>query len=112
MNAQQVATVSDLYPRKWVTADDLRGPATVTIARVDCENFYQKREGDYRPALVLTFAKCTKRLILNRTQCGQVVHVLGSERLADWVGRAITLAPATAPNGKPTIEVRGASNGE
>ena len=59
-------------------------------------------DGNHRASAVLAFEGKTKRLILNKTQCKQLAEITGSERFEDWVGRAVSLAPATAQNGKPT----------
>jgi hypothetical protein len=105
-------TVSELYPSKWLKAGDLGGRAVaVTIAGVTVETFRQP-DGGERAAAVLDFSRATKRLILNKTQCGQLTGVVGSERLADWPGQTIRLAPASAPNGKPTIAILPPANGQ
>ena len=99
-------TVSDLYPSKWVKAADLGARnAVVKIAEVTVESF-RLPDGTYRASAVLTFEGKTKRLILNKTQCKQLVEITGGERFEDWVGRVVTLAPAKTPGGKPTIEIR------
>ncbi len=99
-------TVSELYPSKWLKAADLNGRAvTVKITRVDVEEFRQ-RDGSKKLAAVLTFERARKRMILNKTQCGQMVAITGSERFADWVGHTVMLVPATAHNGKATIAIR------
>ena len=108
-------TVSELYPRQWLRADDLAGKAaTVTITEALVESF-RTPTGDARPAVVLSFAvagkPCARRLICNKTQTRAIMGLVGSERFSDWPGHTVTLAPATAPNGKPTIAVKGASNG-
>jgi len=106
----KVEYVSDVYPL-WLHADDLKGKAvTVKIARVDLEVFHTPG-GKERPALVLSFEKAKRRLILNKTQANALVRVLGTERLAEWPGKAVTLAPGQAPNGKQTIIIKEASNG-
>jgi hypothetical protein len=99
-------TVSELYPPKWVKAADLGGhAATVKISDVTVESF-RLPDGTHRASAVLAFEGKTKRLILNKTQCKQLVEITGSERFEDWVGRSVSLVPATAQNGKPTIEIR------
>jgi hypothetical protein len=101
-------TVSELYPPKWVKAADLGGRiVSVKIAGVTVESF-RLPDGTHRASAVLAFEGKTKRLILNKTQCKQLIEVTGSERFEDWVGRAVSLAPATAQNGKPTIAIRAA----
>ena len=104
-------TVSELYPPKWVKAADLGGHAvTVVISGVTVESF-RLPDGTQRASAVLAFEGKTKRLILNKTQCKQLVEITGSERFEEWVGRSVSLAPATAQNGKPTIAIR-AAHGE
>ena len=94
----------------YLRAADLGGQAvTVKITRVDLEVFHG-RDGSERPALVLSFEKARRRLILNKTQANTLVRVLQSERLADWPGKSVTLAPGQAPNGKQTILVKEAQN--
>jgi len=100
---------SEIYSM-WLKAEDLRGQAvTVKISGVDLEVFHG-RDGSERPALVLTFDKARRRMILNKTQANALVRVLQSERLADWPGKSVTLAPGQAPNGKQTILIREVSN--
>ena len=99
-------TVSELYPPKWVKAADLGGHAvTVVISDVTVESF-RLPDGTHRASAVLAFEGKAKRLILNKTQCKQLIEITGSERFEEWVGRSISLAPATAQNGKPTIAIR------
>jgi hypothetical protein len=101
---------SDVYPL-WLRAEDLRGQAVkVTIKTVDLEVFHA-RDGGERPALVLSFEKARRKMILNKTQANSLCRILQTERLADRPGKAVTLAPGAAPNGKQTIVVKEASNG-
>jgi len=104
-------TVSELYPRPWLKAGDLGGKAvTVRISEVDLKEFHMP-DGSFKLAIVLAFDKATKKLICNKTQSFTLARVLGTERLADWPGKAVTLAPGQAPNGKQTILVKEAQNG-
>ena len=108
-------TVSELYPRQWLRADDLGGKAaTVTITEAIVESF-RAQPGDARQAVVLSFAAndkpCARRMICNKTQTRAIMALVGSERFDEWPGHTVTLAPATAPNGKPTIAVSGGPNG-
>jgi hypothetical protein len=99
------ATVSELYPSKWLKRDDLAGrPVRVKIEAVNIETFRQP-DGTSKVSAVVTFAGKTKRLICNKTQCNAFASVTGSERFADWVGHEVMLAPATSQNGKPTIAI-------
>ena len=104
-------TVSELYPRQWLRADDLAGKAhVVTIRRADVETLRQY-DGTTAPRAVLTFEGARMRLILNKTQCKALAEVTGSERFSDWAGHKVRLAPATAHNGKPTIQIKGVEDG-
>ncbi len=99
-------TVSELYPRLWLKPEDLGGKAkAVTIAGVEVREFRQ-RDGTTKPAAVIAFERATKQLIANKTQVQALATILGTERFGDWIGKTVTLAPATAPNGKPTIAVQ------
>ena len=62
-------------------------------------------DGSYKPALVLTFERATKRLICNKTQTWAAMEAIGDERFADWIGHSLTLAPGIGHTGKPTIIV-------
>lgn len=102
-----VAKVSDLYPPRWVKAEDLKGKTTVvTIAGATVESFYVPQINDQKTAVVLSFEGKKKRLILNKTQCISLIQITGSEVFSDWIGREIVLAPGKAANGKPTIVIR------
>ena len=105
-------TVSELYPDRWLKARHLGGKAvTVKIAGVSVEEL-RLPDGSKKIAAILAFPKTDKRLILNKTQCQAMIAVTGTERLGEWAGHSITLAPATAPNGKDTIKITGGTNGE
>ncbi len=105
MTTQAPSTVSELYPRLWLKPEDLRGaPVDVVIKAVAVENFRQ-RDGTMRASAVLTFEKASRRMILNKTQSLAIAAILESERFSDWPGKRICLVPATAPNGKPTVEI-------
>lgn len=100
------SSVSELYPSKWVKAEDLAGrTATVKITAVTVETFRQP-DGSSKVSAVLAFEGKAKRMILNKTQCQALTDLTGSERFTDWVGRVVILAPAIAQNGKPTIAIR------
>ena len=106
-----VQTVSELYPDRWLKARHLAGRAvTVKIVDVSVEEM-RLPDGSKKIAAVLSFERATKRLILNKTMCQALIDVTGTERLGEWAGHSITLAPAMAPNGKPTIKI-GGTNGQ
>ena len=99
------ATVSELYPSPWLKPEDLAGRAvTVKIVAAQVETIRQF-DGTQAPKLVLTFEKATKRLIVNKTQAKRLAEVTKTEAFADWAGHRVTLKPAVAQNGKPTIGI-------
>lgn len=107
-----IATVADLYPPKWVKAPDLQGKAvTVKIAAVTVEDL-RMPDGTRKCAAILAFERASRRLILNRTMCRALIEITGTERLQEWVGHSVVLAPSMAPNNRPTIDIRRAENGQ
>ena len=98
-------TVTDLFPSPWLKSEDLAGRAvTVKIVAAQVEEIRQF-DGTKAPKLVLSFEKATKRLIANKTQARRLAEVTGTEAFAAWVGHRVTLKPAVAQNGKPTIAI-------
>lgn len=96
-------TVSELYPSKWLSHDDLNGRSyTLEIATVKFDEFYNPITKDKELKAFLVFANAKKCLILNVTQCHSLTDIFKSERFSDWDG-SITASPGKAPNGKPTI---------
>jgi hypothetical protein len=104
-----MTTVSEIYPSKWVTAQDLKEhPTTVTIVKATVESIRQ-RSGHEEPRAVLEFKGARKRLILNKTNAQTLAKIAKSEKIADWAGLTIQLVPATASNGRPTIAILAAT---
>ena len=105
MPSNNIQTVSDLFPSKWLSADDLAGRSVVVqIAQVSLEEIRQ-RDGKNELKAVVAFDRAHKRLILNKTQALAIAAVVRSEAFADWPGQRIQLSVGRAPNGKPTIVV-------
>lgn len=98
-------TVSEVYPSKWLTCTDLSKPVQVTIASVEVREFDDPHSGEKVHKPVIHFTGAKKALIGNKTQCLQLAQVCGSERFAEWAGRAVVLSPGLARNKKPTIIV-------
>lgn len=98
-------TVTDLFPSPWLKPEDLGGRAvTVTIVAAQVEEIRQF-DGSKAAKLVLTFEKATKKLIVNKTQAKRLAEVTKTEAFADWAFHRVTLKPAVAQNGKPTIAI-------
>lgn len=106
-----VQSVSELYPRQWLRPDDLGGRAfTVKIISAVVQDFHQPADNTVKPAIVLTFERAQRRLILNKSQAMSLAEILG-DSLAGWPGRSIALTPATGRTGKPTITIGEVTNG-
>lgn len=102
---KQPRTVSELYPSRWLRAADLNGrTVTVTVQRITLEELHNPRTNQRELIAVAHFGR-SKDLALNKTQCLAIADITGSEAFSDWHGRAITLRPGTARNGKPTIDI-------
>ncbi len=105
MNVNEMKTLADLYPDRWIKPEHLQGhEVVVKIIGARVEEFHQ-RDNTLKAGVVLSFERAQRKLILNKTQASSLVLILGSAAFADWVGRTICLAPSTAQNGKPTIAV-------
>ena len=105
----EIRTLSDLYPREWLSPADLKGrQARVVVAAVEIRTF-RRKSGGSEAAVVLSFVAqgkpCALRLICNRTQARAMAEITGSEVFQEWVGATVMLATATAPNGRLTIAV-------
>lgn len=98
MNIQQI------FPRRWLYPEDLGGRAvTVTIEAATVEELRNPRTNKPEAKLVVSFAKATKRLVLNKTQAYAIAAATSSQDTDGWPGKRVTLSAATAPNGKATI---------
>ena len=105
MNANEITTVSALYPSPWLHASDLAGKrVTVRITAVELQEFHMP-DGTAKLALAVSFEKAKKRLVLNKTMCRSLMAITGTETFREWVGASVVLAPAIAPNHKGTIAV-------
>lgn len=98
-------SVSELYPRRWLKAEDLRGKAVdLIVEQAYIDEIYNQRERQNEWKAILDFGR-SKDLILNKTQTMEMAAITGTEFFAEWGGTAIRLSPAIARNGKPTIKI-------
>jgi len=97
--------VKDIYPSKWLSATDITRPIIVTITACTLEEVRDPRGAGTSRKLCLTFARATKRMLLNKTQAQALAEYLGPD--ADlWPGHAVQLLPDHSPNNRATIAVR------
>lgn len=107
-------TLSELFPRAWLVAADLKRPATVTISEVQTVQVHDlhTQKKVWRVALTFTYTDAqgeihdlSKRLLCNRTQGRVLAEMSGSERFSDWQGLRVMLFPTNAHNGKATVGI-------
>ena len=97
--------VKDIYPSKWLSATDITRPIIVTITACTLEEVRDPRGAGTSRKLCLTFARASKRMLLNKTQATALAEYLGPD--ADlWPGHAVQLLPDHSPNNRPTIACR------
>jgi hypothetical protein len=84
-------TIDDLFPSRYLKAADLKGQKRVlTISKLTSEQVDRKKEKD---DTVIYFQKCTKGLVLNKTNAKKIAEIVGSKTIGDWPGKAVTLYP-------------------
>lgn len=101
------STVSDLFPSRWLSADDLKGRSfELTIVKVTFEQVrdrFNVGQGNTTKACVW-FDGAQKGLLLNKTQAMAIADITGSERFDKWPGKKIVIR-AGEYRGKRTIFV-------
>lgn len=65
------------------------GDKTLTIKSVGEEEMYDADTGGKKKALALRFEELDLPMVLNVTNAEAISDVVGSDRLADWIGRKI-----------------------
>lgn len=102
----QPKTVSELFPSKYISSEDLQGKTySLTVARVSFEivrDYYTKQD---ETKACVWFEHAEKGLLLNKTQAMALAQIAGTEEFDKWAGTKLILRPGRAPNGKMTIVV-------
>lgn len=80
---------NDVFPSKWLKAEDLDGELTVTIARVAKETFKDDGKDVSKPCAY--FEGMDKGLIINKTNWKLLVEATGEEDSDDWAGKKVVL---------------------
>jgi len=103
-------TVSQVFPREWLHADDIRSrsPLTVAVERAQIEDRFNPRSKREEPNLIVYFHKAQRHLICNKTQAFALAEATGTEIFANWAGHMVQLSHGIAPNRKPTIVISAA----
>ncbi|HLC04094.1 MAG TPA: hypothetical protein VJK02_13735 [Anaerolineales bacterium] len=82
--------LSEVYPSKYVKAEDLDGDADVVIKELVMEEFEDPQTKKRTQKPVLYFQNARKGLICNKTNAGLIARLYGDET-DEWVGKHITL---------------------
>lgn len=115
-------TVTDLFPRRFVRGQDLRGPILAQLTGIGAETVHprpgveEQAHAVYfehldpktrRPAPLRGFQRGRDgyAIILRRTLAEQIMAATGAETIDDWPGRVVVFEPATVA-GKVTIKAR------
>ncbi len=80
---------NDVYPSKYLKAEELDADLTVTIDRVEVEEL-ESNDGKKQNKPVAYFKEVDKGLIINKTNWAGIAKQHGDES-DDWVGKQITL---------------------
>lgn len=92
---------SEIFPSKYLRAEDLPRPVTVTIERAMME-MLKTTDGKEQEKMVLYFAKARKGLVLNLTNYTAIADLYGDET-DDWAGRRVEVFPTQTPFGNKTV---------
>lgn len=95
--------VNDMFPSKYLKADDLPHAVAVAVARVESE-IMDEQTNEHK--WVLYFVGKTKGLVLNRTNANMLAHLFGDDT-DSWTNQKINLvAEAVTYMGKITQGIR------
>jgi hypothetical protein len=85
-----MAKIGDIYPSKFLKADDFKGQqnVTLTIKATPLEEPFGEQK------TVLYFHETEKAFTLNPTNARIVVQLLEDDETDNWIGAKITLTPA------------------
>lgn len=67
------------------------GDETLTIKSIGEEEMYDAETGGKKKGLVCHFEEKDLPMVLNVTNCDTIAEVIGSDKLADWIGRKIII---------------------
>jgi len=96
-------TIGEYFPSKFLKAEDIKTDTVVTIARIEEEAVGD----DTKP--VMYFNELPKGLVTNKTNGKLITQALGTDKVAEWIGKQITLFHTQVPFGnemKAAIRVK------
>ena len=90
-----MATRSERYPRRFLSAEDLKGKSVVVEIEEECLEELTDTNGKTANKSVLSFVGKEKKLVLNATNWDSIVEITGCEDSRDWPGNKVELYPTT-----------------
>jgi hypothetical protein len=83
-------SIDDLFPSRFLKAADLKGQRrTLTMSKITSEEIGKEKKKEP----VVYFQKCSKGLVLNKTNAKKIAEVTGSRTIDSWPGKAVVLYP-------------------
>ncbi len=100
-------TYSDLYPNRFLHADQLRGrKVTVTIKHMEIETL--EGEKGREPKVIMHFKESPMQYVVPKTNMFCLKRMASSMGMGtnpnEWIGRMITIFPTTTKFGKATVD--------
>ncbi len=84
--------VTEMFPSKYLKGSELKGPVTVTIARIVKESIYRPGEGKV-DGWVLYCEKASRGVVLSKALAMSIAAALNDTETDHWVGRQVVLYP-------------------
>jgi predicted YcjX-like family ATPase len=104
MTTKNPVDYDELYPGRFIKSGDLRGrDVNLTIARVEVDDL-EGTKGKQTKGIV-HFKETKKGLVLNRTN-GECIKAMFGRKIADWVGKRVTLYPAKIESEVADLAIR------
>lgn len=79
--------VKDIYPSRFLKADDVEPPLILTIRSHTFEDIGVEKERKF----ILYFSETDKVLVVNKTNLNSIEMILGTDETDQWIGKTIEL---------------------
>lgn len=97
-------TIYDVY-EFFLSADDLRGPVTVTIQKAEIKAIFNPQDLKDENKVVLRFTKAARVMALNKTQAEDLAAIAGTPVFSEWSGLRVVLTPRQLRKDTKTIVI-------
>lgn len=102
--AKEPTDFDELYPGRFLKAGEFGGrDVNLTITRVQLDELEGSKGKQMKG--ILSFRGTPKELVLNKTN-GECIKAMFGRRLADWVGKQVTLYPQKIESDLADIAIR------